>query len=432
MFVSSSRYNKEVSSLTDENNSLAATLNALKDNLAYAVYSDRGDCLYASSQFLQILARPSSGDYSFNHKDLRVPGVQNDNDYRLFWQSLSNGGSYTNTIAMKAETGETKWLKANYVNVLNGSNSEIHAIYHDVTEQENAVFSGKAITDALNKSMAVIEFEPDGTIVTANENFTATVKYSLDEIKGKHHRMFCKDDFYQNNPQFWQSLANGQFSSGTFERINADRETLWLEATYNPVFDGTGKVVKVIKFASDVTAQVQEKHAISQAAELAVSTAEETSQIAADGASSLQRSIDVFQVALDEVDQTNKLMHELSEQSLKIETIVTTISGIADQTNLLALNAAIEAARAGEQGRGFAVVADEVRQLAQRTSDSTVEIESVVAENRKLANKSTSKMATVKDNVDLNSQQITQVQGVMDEILKGATNVSETVSGILR
>lgn len=396
------------------------------------MYSDRGDCLYASSQFLQILARPSSGDYSFNHKDLRVPGVQNDNDYRLFWQSLSNGGSYTNTIAMKAETGETKWLKANYVNVLNGSNSEIHAIYHDVTEQENAVFSGKAITDALNKSMAVIEFEPDGTIVTANENFTATVKYSLDEIKGKHHRMFCKDDFYQNNPQFWQSLANGQFSSGTFERINADRETLWLEATYNPVFDGTGKVVKVIKFASDVTAQVQEKHAISQAAELAVSTAEETSQIAADGASSLQRSIDVFQVALDEVDQTNKLMHELSEQSLKIETIATTISGIADQTNLLALNAAIEAARAGEQGRGFAVVADEVRQLAQRTSDSTVEIESVVAENRKLANKSTSKMATVKDNVDLNSQQITQVQGVMDEILKGATNVSETVSGILR
>ncbi|PHS52496.1 MAG: hypothetical protein COB03_12490 [Alteromonas sp.] len=432
MFVSSSRYNKEVSSLTDENNSLAATLNALKDNLAYAVYSDRGDCLYASSQFLQILARPSSGDYSFNHKDLRVPGVQNDNDYRLFWQSLSNGGSYTNTIAMKAETGETKWLKANYVNVLNGSNSEIHAIYHDVTEQENAVFSGKAITDALNKSMAVIEFEPDGTIVTANENFTATVKYSLDEIKGKHHRMFCKDDFYQNNPQFWQSLANGQFSSGTFERINADRETLWLEATYNPVFDGTGKVVKVIKFASDVTAQVQEKHAIAQAAELAVSTAEETSQIASDGASSLQRSIDVFQVALDEVDQTNKLMHELSEQSLKIETIVTTISGIADQTNLLALNAAIEAARAGEQGRGFAVVADEVRQLAQRTSDSTVEIESVVAENRKLANKSTSKMAVVKDNVDLNSQQITQVQGVMDEILKGATNVSETVSGILR
>lgn len=432
MFVSSSRYNKDVSSLTDENIDLVTMLNTLKDNLVYAVYSESGDCLYASSAFLDILARPITASPSFNHKELRVPGMQSDNDYRLFWQSLLNGGSYTNTVAMKAETGETKWLNASYVNVKHGNNIEVHAIYHDVTEQENAVYSGKAITDALNKSMAVIEFEPDGTIVTANENFTSTVKYSLDDIKGKHHRMFCKEDFYQNNPKFWQTLASGQFFSGTFERINADRETLWLEATYNPVFDGSGKVVKVIKFATDVTAQVNEKHAIAQAAELSVSTAEETSQIAADGAKSLQRSIDVFQVALDEVDQTNKLMHELSEQSLKIETIVTTISGIADQTNLLALNAAIEAARAGEQGRGFAVVADEVRQLAQRTSDSTVEIESVVAENRKLANKSTSKMAVVKENVDLNSQQITQVQSVMDEILKGAVNVSETVSGILR
>ncbi|WP_231125182.1 methyl-accepting chemotaxis protein [Alteromonas mediterranea] len=177
---------------------------------------------------------------------------------------------------------------------------------------------------------------------------------------------------------------------------------------------------------------MNEKHAIAQAAELAVSTAEETSQIAADGASSLQRSVETFDAALSEVEETNQLMNELSEQSLKIETIVTTISGIAEQTNLLALNAAIEAARAGDQGRGFAVVADEVRQLAQRTSHSTVEIESVVAENRKLADKSTKKMAGVKGSVDQNSQQIAQVQSIIDEIQKGALNVSETVSDILR
>lgn len=432
MFVSSTRYNSDISALKDESQGLLGTLDAFKHNMAYAIYSTEGQCTYASSPLLSILNYPNSAVASFSHAAMRVEGVETESQYKTFWQELVNGGSFSDTVARKSAHGETKWLKASYVSVRKNGTAEIHAIYHDITEHEKAFFEGKAVTDALNKSMAVIEFEPDGTIITANENFTATVKYSLSDIQGKHHRMFCSDKFYHNNPNFWDNLARGNFSSGQFERVDANGDVLWLEATYNPVFDASGRVTKIIKFASNITDAVNEKNAIAQAAELAVSTAEETSQIAADGASYLQRSVETFDSALSEVEETNLLMHELSEQSLKIETIVTTISGIAEQTNLLALNAAIEAARAGDQGRGFAVVADEVRQLAQRTSDSTVEIESVVAENRKLADKSTKKMAGVKDSVDQNSQQIAQVQSIIDEIQKGALNVSETVSGILR
>ncbi|WP_333970490.1 PAS domain-containing methyl-accepting chemotaxis protein [Alteromonas mediterranea] len=432
MFVSSSRYNNDISALRDESQGLLGTLDAFKNNMAYAIYSTDGQCTYASPALLSILSYPNSTVASFSHAAMRVEGIETESQYKGFWQQLVNGGSFSDTVARKTALGETKWLKASYVTVNGNGSVEIHAIYHDITEHEQAYFEGKAVTDALNKSMAVVEFEPDGTIITANENFTATVKYSLSDIQGKHHRMFCNDKFYQDNPNFWDNLARGNFSSGQFERVDANGNTLWLEATCNPVFDGSGRVTKVIKFASNITDAVNEKHAIAQAAELAVSTAEETSQIAADGASSLQRSVETFDAALSEVEETNQLMYELSEQSLKIETIVTTISGIAEQTNLLALNAAIEAARAGDQGRGFAVVADEVRQLAQRTSHSTVEIESVVAENRKLADKSTKKMAGVKGSVDQNSQQIAQVQSIIDEIQKGALNVSETVSDILR
>jgi len=113
----------------------------------------------------------------------------------------------------------------------------------------------QAINTAINRVQAVIEFELDGTILHANDNFLRVVGYTLDEVQGHHHAMFCDPD-YVKSPQyreFWARLARGEFDQGEYKRIAKDGHEVWISASYNPIFDADGKPYKVIKFATDVT-----------------------------------------------------------------------------------------------------------------------------------------------------------------------------------
>ncbi|WP_421237496.1 methyl-accepting chemotaxis protein [Aeromonas jandaei] len=404
---------------------------AVHGSVATITFSPDGTVLAANDLFLNVVGFSASEVVGQHHRIFCDKQYAQSSAYQQFWADLKQGRSRTGVFQRFNRRGEPIWLEATYFPVkLRGVVTKVIKIAADITEHHLQLLSQQAVVKALDRSLAVIEFTPTGEVLTANANFLNTMGCTLAQVQGKHHRIFCDDHFYQENPHFWEELGRGQFKSGLFCRFNSHGSKVWLEATYNPILDNNRRVVKVIKFASDITERINKSDAVCEAAMLAHDAARETLSCAERGAGLLASVVDTSSLIASQLTHSIGLINQLNEQSRSIEAIVSTISSIADQTNLLALNAAIEAARAGDQGRGFAVVADEVRQLAARTSLSTDEIAKVVQNNRELTAKVTAEMSDVAGSAELGKQQVGEVNEVMSEIRREANNVSATVSGL--
>ncbi|EEX92516.1 methyl-accepting chemotaxis protein [Vibrio orientalis CIP 102891 = ATCC 33934] len=282
-----------------------------------------------------------------HHRIFCDPRYTQSNEYHAFWSSLARGQPKSGTFERYNKAGDLVIIEATYFPIANheGKIERVMKIANVVTEQVTQARSQRDIIAGLNQNFAVIEFETDGTIINANENFLNGLGYNLDQIVGKHHKMFCFDDFYQENPNFWKQLASGQAFSGRFLRKTQQGTNLWIQASYSPIRNTKGEVYKIVKFASDITQDVEREQAISDAANVAYSTAVETSQVAQEGNQVLKGTVNISQKMVVNLTGSISKVEELAALSKDVSEIVKTIGGIADQTNLLALNAAIEASR---------------------------------------------------------------------------------------
>jgi methyl-accepting chemotaxis protein len=425
------RLKQELSALREELSSLQQVKESLESEMLCLTLDAEGRVEWANANFLQELAYQATNILGRHIDDLVPAHVRQDEFQLRFKNALVRGEHFAGTVRLMRGNGKEAWLRSILQPVRSSDGRIKHfSIYSsDLTRTIEASREHENLITALVRSTAVIEFDLGGHVLTANDRFLSGMGYSLAQIQGKHHRMFCEPQEYNSAEyqNFWKRLNAGEFVAARFKRVDSHGRVVWLEATYNPVLDANDRLYKVVKFATVITDQVSQEQAVAEAANIAYSTSLQTDNSAQRGTTVVTQAVDVMRDLAKHMQQAGDGIEALNAQSQVIGSIVKTISGIAEQTNLLALNAAIEAARAGEQGRGFAVVADEVRQLASRTSKATEEIVGVVRQNQDMARDAVSLMTEGRLQAEQGLALAAEAGTVIVEIQDGAQKVVSAV-----
>ncbi|MGB1799971.1 MAG: methyl-accepting chemotaxis protein [Gammaproteobacteria bacterium] len=235
-----------------------------------------------------------------------------------------------------------------------------------------------------------------------------------------------KDEFawmcweYSQGRKGFSSLVKEILGSAGQLAAAAEELSAITEQSNSGVMRQQGEIDQVATAMNEMSATVSE---VSNNAASAASAAQEADNSAKDGWEVVNTTVETINNLASEVERTSEVIENLKGDSISIGTVLDVIRDIAEQTNLLALNAAIEAARAGEQGRGFAVVADEVRTLASRTQQSTCEINDMIERLQNGANQAVSVMEMGRSKAEESVEQAAKAGEALQSITSVVDNI---------
>lgn len=480
-----------------------AMLDAVHRSQAIVQFDLEGKILEANANFCAAFGYELCEIVGRHHRIFVDPNEAASAAYREFWARLARGELDRRQHRWFGKGGRGMWIEASYNPVFRGGRPlRIVALATDITEAKRRADEDAAKLAAVSRSQAVVEFTPDGEILTANEIFCDALGYSPDEIVGRHHRMFCEPAYAASDEygRFWLRLGKGEAIADEFPCIGKSGREVWFQAAYNPILDPGGQVFKVVKLATDVTPRVAAVlklgHGLrrlaagdlpQQIAAPFVPTMETvrrdfneaktklraSMERLAENAEEIASSSDGLWLAADDISrhieqqaafagQTAAALHEITNtaagarlraeeagalasrtrdnaelsgevvrnaiaamgqvetSSREISNVVGLIDEIAFQTNLLALNAGIEAARTGEAGGGFAVVAQEMRALAQRSANAAKDIKALISASGKHVRSGVSLVGQTGEALERIVAQVQEVNEVVAEIGSGA------------
>jgi methyl-accepting chemotaxis protein len=242
---------------------LNAVYQALDRVQAIIEFDLDGKIISANENFLHTFEYEANEIVGQHHRIFCDQQYAASPEYSEFWKNLGRGEFVEAEFKRLAKSGREIWLRASYNPVFDADGNPIRVVKFatDVTASKLRTAEYQSKINAIERAQAVIEFDLDGTITAVNENFLEIFGYGLDEVVGKHHRIFC-DPGYAESPeygQFWQKLRQGEYEAGEFKRIRKDGRDVWLQASYNPILDIEERPIKVIKFASDITLEIEKR-----------------------------------------------------------------------------------------------------------------------------------------------------------------------------
>jgi methyl-accepting chemotaxis protein len=408
---------KKVRSMTD-----ASKIAASSRAQAVIEFKLDGTIVTANENFCKALGY-SLAEIQGKHHSLFVPEAdRNGAAYREFWARLNRGEYQAGEFKRIGKGGREVWILASYNPLLDENGKPFGVVKYatDVTAEKlkNADLAGQI--DAIDKAQAVIEFNMDGTIITANPNFLSALGYSLAEIKGKHHSMFVEPSERDGAGyrEFWAKLNRGEYQAGEYKRIGKGGKEVYIQASYNPIFDLNGKPFKVVKYATDTTRQVLVRMGNERVRGMMESVAagsEELNASVREISEAMTKSRETAMSAVDQVGAADAQAQRLTEAAQAMSGIVEMINNITGQINLLALNATIESARAGEAGRGFAVVASEVKSLANQAKQATDKIGQEIGSLNGISGDVVSALSSIKQAINNVSEYVTSTAAAVEE-----------------
>ncbi len=409
-------------------------IDAIGKSQAVIEFNLDGTIITANENFLHAMGYTLAEVKGKHHSMFVEPGYRDSSEYRAFWAALNRGEYQAAEYKRLGKGGREVWIQASYNPILdmNGKPFKVVKFATEVTKQKLEAANYVGQIEAIGKSQAVIEFNLDGTIITANENFLGALGYTLAEIQGKHHSMFV-DPAERDSGEyrdFWAKLNRGEFQSAEYKRIGKGGKEVWIQASYNPILDMNGKPFKVVKFATDVTTQViarMKNEHIRGMMETVAAGAEELNASVKEIAESMVKSKETAEGAVERVDVADQSAHRLTEAAQAMGGIVDLINNITSQINLLALNATIESARAGEAGRGFAVVANEVKNLAGQAKGATEQISKEISGMRGISDDVVNALVAIKQSIDSVREYVTSTAAAVEEQSAVANEMSSNM-----